>query len=170
MRVAYRDSGGTPSTYKRALAEVPPGVALPVTGVWGDFVLPRDPARPVLMVAAGIGVTPFVSQLRHLAATGEHRDIVLVYVVPAGDELPFRDDIAASGVPVVVFSRTDPGELPPGWTWTGGVRLDAATLAASVPDLHERHAYISGPPGLIADLAPALSRAHALTTDAFAGY
>jgi ferredoxin-NADP reductase len=170
LRVAYRDGSGPQSTFKRALAAVSPGESLAVTGVWGDFVLQRDPARPVLMVAAGIGVTPFVSQLRHLAASGEERDVVLVYVVGASGDLPFRDDLAASGVPVAVFSREDPGVLPPRWTWTGGVRLDAAALAAAVPDLPRRHAYISGPPGLIADLAPALARARSRTTDAFAGY
>lgn len=170
VRVAYRDNGGPQSSFKRALAAAAPGDRLAITGVWGDFVLPADPARPVLMVAAGIGVTPFVSQLRHLAATGDRRDVVLVYVVPDAADMPFRADLAASGVPVVVFSRTDPGDLPPGWTWTGGVRLDAQSLAAAVPDLAERHAYISGPPGLIADLTPALSRARGLTTDAFAGY
>jgi hypothetical protein len=39
-----------------------------------------------------------------------------------------------------------------------------------VPDLAARHAYISGPPGLIADLAPALEKARSITTDAFSGY
>ena len=39
-----------------------------------------------------------------------------------------------------------------------------------VPGLAARHAYISGPPRLIADLAPALQKARAVTTDAFAGY
>jgi ferredoxin-NADP reductase len=170
LRLAYRDGAGPQSSYKRALAAVAPGETLAVTGVWGDFVLPRDPARPVLLVAAGIGVTPFVSQLRHLAAAGERRDVVLVYVVAGAAELPFWDDLAASGVPVVVFSREDPGLLPARWTWTGGARLDAAALAAAVPDLARRHAYISGPPGLIADLTPALARARSLTTDAFAGY
>jgi hypothetical protein len=38
-----------------------------------------------------------------------------------------------------------------------------------VPDLAARHAYISGPPGLIADLAPALEKARSITTDAFRG-
>jgi hypothetical protein len=33
-----------------------------------------------------------------------------------------------------------------------------------------RHAYISGPPRLIADLAPALDKARSITTDAFSGY
>jgi len=39
-----------------------------------------------------------------------------------------------------------------------------------VPDLSSRHAYVSGPPTLIAELAPALDQARSLTTDAFAGY
>ena len=39
-----------------------------------------------------------------------------------------------------------------------------------VPDIASRHAYISGPAGLIADLSPALERARSITTDAFSGY
>ena len=41
-------------------------------------------------MAAGIGVTPFVSQLRHLRLSGEHRDVVFVYVASDADELAFR--------------------------------------------------------------------------------
>ena len=48
---------GSQSTYKKALALVEPGQELAVTGVWGDFVLPARASAPVLMVAAGIGVT-----------------------------------------------------------------------------------------------------------------
>ena len=72
-RRTCRSCGGVPrgrrqapqSSYKRALAEVTAGSDLAVTGVWGDFVLPKRTGAPVLMVAAGIGITPFVSQLRH---------------------------------------------------------------------------------------------------------
>ncbi|WP_415077175.1 FAD-dependent oxidoreductase [Microbacterium sp.] len=168
VRVAYRDATATPSTYKRALASLEPGGVLTATGVWGDFTLRAG--EPLLLVAAGIGVTPFVSQLRHLAATGERRDIVVVYVASGAAQLVFRDDIAAAGVPVVVVTPEDPGPLPDGWRWAGGHRLDAASLGTLVPDLAARHAYVSGPPALIADLAPALSQARSLTTDAFAGY
>jgi len=175
IRIAFREypagSGGpAPSSYKRALAEVDAGASLAVTGIWGDFVLPNRAETPLLMVAAGIGITPFVSQLRHLQARGQHRDIVLVYVASEAAELAFRDDIAASGVPVVVFTRDDPGPLPQNWQWARGVRLDAPGLLQVVPDLHARHAAISGPPRLIADLAPALERAKSVTTDAFSGY
>lgn len=168
VRIAFKD--GSQSSYKKALAAVEPGGTLAVTGVWGDFVLPARPTAPVLMVAAGIGVTPFVSQLRHLAATGQRRDAVLAYVVSGSDELAFRDDIVASGIPVVVFSPDEPVDLPAGWVWAGPDRVDAEGLLRAVPDLAQRAAYVSGPPRLIAALAPALGKAKSLTTDAFAGY
>lgn len=168
VRIAFKD--GSQSSYKRALADVPVGGTLAVTGVWGDFVLPSRPTSPVLLVAAGIGVTPFVSQLRHLTATGQTRDVVLVYVVSEASELAFRDDIAVAGIPVVVFSRDEPRDLPAGWVWAGPDRVDADALLRAVPDIAQRTAYVSGPPRLIASLAPALSRARSLTTDAFAGY
>ncbi|KTR93343.1 flavodoxin reductase [Microbacterium testaceum] len=168
VRIAFKD--GSQSSYKKALGRVEPGSTLAVTGVWGDFLLPARPTAPVLLVAAGIGVTPFVSQLRHLMATGQRRDAVLVYVVAEPDELAFRDEIAASGIPVVVFSRAEPRDLPDGWTWAGPDRVDADGLLRVVPDIAQRAAYVSGPPRLIATLAPALSKAKSLTTDAFAGY
>jgi glycine betaine catabolism B len=172
LTVAFREVPGakTQSSYKRALAQVSPGDALAVTGVWGDFVLPKKTSSAILMVAAGIGITPFVSQLRHMRLSAQDRDIVLVYVASEASELAFRDELEAAGIPVIVFTRDEPLGLPRSWHWARGVRLDAAGLLQVVPDIAARHAYISGPAGLIADLAPALERARSLTTDAFSGY
>ncbi len=171
LRVAFREGAATApqSSYKRALAEVTTGSGLAVTGVWGDFLLPRRSA-PILMVAAGIGITPFISQLRHARLAGDERDVVLVYVASEASELPFRGELEASGARVVVFTRDQPAGLPSQWTWASGVRLDADGLLREVPDIASRHAYISGPAALIADLAPALERAKSITTDAFSGY
>jgi ferredoxin-NADP reductase len=89
VRIALRE--GSQSTYKKALALVEPGQELAVTGVWGDFVLPARASAPVLMVAAGIGVTPFASQLRDLRRSGEDRDVVRVRGVGCrGARLPRR--------------------------------------------------------------------------------
>ena len=71
---------------------------------------------------------------------------------------------------VIVFTRDKPADLPAHWTWAQGARLDAQSLEHHVADVSARHAFISGPPRLIADLAPALQKARSLTTDAFAGY
>lgn len=170
LRIAYKDGDQRhPSSYKRALAAAEPGSTLAVTGTWGDFLLPRD-ETPVLLVAAGIGVTPFVSQLRQQRLAGLRRDVVLVYIASDSGELAFRAEVEETGARVVVFTRDRPDDLPAHWSWGQGLRLDADGLGRCVPDLGERHAYISGPPRLIADLAPALKRARSLTTDAFAGY
>ncbi len=172
LKVAFKegDNAKPLSSYKKALAQVQPGAALAITGVWGDFLLPKRDAAPILMVAAGIGVTPFVSQLRHVHAADLERDIVLVYVASDASELAYREEIEASGARVLVFTRDRPADLPPHWQWAQGVRLDAAGLVRVVPDIGARHAYISGPAGLIAELAPALERARSITTDAFSGY
>lgn len=172
LTVAFREVPGakSQSSYKKALAQVTPGDGLAVTGVWGDFVLPKKSTNAILMVAAGIGITPFVSQLRHVRLADDDRDIVLVYVASEASELAFRDELEASGIPVIVFTRDEPHGLPRHWHWARGVRLDAAGLLQVVPDISARHAYISGPAGLIADLAPALEHARSITTDAFSGY
>lgn len=172
LKVAFKEgqSAKPQSSYKKALAQVQEGDRLAITGVWGDFLLPKRDVAPILMVAAGIGVTPFVSQLRHARLAGRDRDIVLVYVASEPEELAYRDEIEASGAQVVVFTRTRPDALPENWHWAQGVRLDADGLLRVVPDISARHAYISGPAGLIAELAPALDRARSITTDAFSGY
>lgn len=170
LRIAYKDGDQKhPSSYKRALAAAQPGATLAVTGTWGDFLLPRG-NTPVLMVAAGIGVTPFVSQLRQMHAEGVQRDVVLVYVAAEASELAFRGELEATGVRTVVFTRDAPQDLPAHWTWSQGNRLDAQGLESTVNDIGLRHAFISGPPRLLAELAPALHKARSLTTDAFAGY
>lgn len=171
VRIAFRETQSAPvSSYKRALSAISAGTELAVTGVWGDFVLPRTTTDPILMVAAGIGITPFVSQLRRHRLAGEDRDIVLVYVAADASELAFREEIEASGVPVIVFTRGQIPDLPNHWRSARGVRLDAEGLLAVVPDISARHAFISGPASLIAELAPALRQARSLTTDAFSGY
>lgn len=170
LRIAYRGGPAARSTFKRRLAHAEPGETLSATGVWGDFVLPSDSAAPVLMVAAGIGVTPFISQLRHLGAVGGRRDVVLVYLVRDVADLPFMDEISASGVPVVLAAPTRPDTLPDGWTWVGDRPLDEAGLTRVVPDLPNRRAFVSGSPAAIAQLTPALSAARSVTTDAFSGY
>jgi ferredoxin-NADP reductase len=170
LRIAYKNGDQKhPSSYKRALAAAEPGTVLAVTGTWGDFLLPKGDS-PVLMVAAGIGVTPFVSQLRQLQADGVSRDVVLVYVASDASELAFRAELESTGVPTIVFTRDQPLDLPPHWTWAQGIRLDAEGLERAVSDISARHAFISGPPRLLADLAPALQKTRSVTTDAFAGY
>ncbi|RZT58331.1 ferredoxin-NADP reductase [Microcella alkaliphila] len=145
------------SSFKRVLRELDEGATVQATQISGDFLLPRDPATPVVMVAGGIGVTPFASQLASAAARGESRDVHVVYVPSHPGEVLYRDVLESAGATVTVLDDTP---------------VTADALLTAVPDLASRRAYVSGAPSLVADAATALRRAGArrVRTDYFAGY
>ncbi|MDQ1597706.1 MAG: hypothetical protein QOI70_1130 [Microbacteriaceae bacterium] len=160
------------SSFKRALSELEPGARVNATSVGGDFVLPKDSTIPLLLVAGGIGITPFVSQLRELAATGEKRDIVLVFAVGASDELAYADELSTSGFRALVIAPEMPAAMPAAWQYLGAGRITAALLAGTIPDLASRMAYVSGPPALVTALRRDLRRlgVRRIRADYFSGY
>ncbi len=161
------------SSFKAALTALEPGTVVRASLVAGDFVLPRAPDRPLLLVAGGIGITPFVAQLRALAAADERRDVVLVYGLSAGEGLPYGDRLpAVDGLRVVVVAPEEPPGLPAGWGFVAGERLDADRLRTAAPDLADRTAFVSGPPRMV-DAVVATLREHGarrVHSDQFAGY
>lgn len=159
------------SSYKRELATLEPGSVLTATTVAGDFVLPDHDARPELLVAGGIGVTPFVSRLR-ADGPGAGRDAVLVYGVTPGEGVPYRDELAASGVPVVLVTPDAPADLPDGWSHVAADRITDDVLRRAVPDLTGRRAWVSGPPAMVDAVRSTLRGlgVRRVRTDHFAGY
>ncbi|GIG25752.1 FAD-dependent oxidoreductase [Cellulomonas denverensis] len=156
-----------PSSFKRALVELPVGARLRATGVGGDFLLPAD-RRPVLLVAGGIGITPFASQL----AEDPGRDAVLVHAVGDHGDLAYAEVFGQAGTRVLVASPTPGADLPAGYLHLGVDRLTLEALTEAVPDADQRVAYVSGPPAMV-DHTRALLRAagvRRVRTDAFSGY
>ncbi|GAA2245232.1 FAD-dependent oxidoreductase [Herbiconiux moechotypicola] len=161
------------SSFKRALRDLEPGSTVRATWVGGDFLLPADASTPVLLVAGGIGITPFVSQLAERAAGGARPvDVVLVYAVSDPAELAYAPELAAAGIRVLVASPVAPPSMPTGWEHLGAGRVTAELLRSSVGDVASRHAYVSGPPGFVDHLSTELRRAgaHRIRTDQFSGY
>jgi len=152
LRVAFGMPANA-SAAKRSLAALEPGAQLVATRVFGDFTSPRRGGQ-VVLVAGGIGITPFLSMLR--AATPDD-DLVLVY--RSSEEIPpFIDELADLDHRVVLSCPVAPEPMPEGWVWLGPGRFDAEDLAAVIPDLPGRTAYISGPPAMVASLTAALRR------------
>lgn len=59
----------------------------------GSFVLDQVSDKPVVLIAGGIGITPLMSMLNWLVATGSRREIWLIYGVRNRDQHPFREHI-----------------------------------------------------------------------------
>lgn len=67
ISVAFRETG---SEFKRTLKELPLGAPVNIEGPHGFFTLPQESANPVVFIAGGIGITPFLSMIRF--ATEKH--------------------------------------------------------------------------------------------------
>lgn len=122
------------------------GDTLGLSEAFGDFLLP-EPARPLLMIAGGSGITPMLSQLETLAAVNSEAPVTLLYFVRTPDDIIGRETLEALAAqwPVLDMNiiTTDTGQ-PPRY-------LNKADLAA-VANLAEREIYLCGPSGLM-DLA-----------------
>lgn len=135
------------SSFKQHLLALEPGQQVSVSNVGGDFVLPEDALVPLLCIAGGVGVTPFASMVRALIASGEHRDLVLLYAATEPSDFGYGalwEEARRLGVRVVRVAATADSS----WHELVGTP-DAAALRAAVPDIAERTLYISGPPAMV---------------------
>ncbi|MGY1787161.1 ferredoxin reductase [Geodermatophilus sp. SYSU D00698] len=115
-----------------------PGTIVQLDQATGDFCLPARLPAKALFVTAGSGITPVMGILRNHP---ELTDVVLVHSAPTPDDVVFGAELrqlAADGRIRLVEQHTD----------TAGM-LDAAAVAALVPDLAERDTWACGPVGML---------------------
>jgi len=156
-----------PSRFKQTFTKLEPGSIIYANHIMGDFVLPVDTSRKLALIAGGIGITPFRSQLIQLMNTKDHRDIVLFYAASSTEELSYRDvldrakaELKLRVVPIVKDSGTG--------------TLNTDTIKRELPDYAERQFYLSGPNRMVdttlltlRDLGIGRNDIH---TDHFSGY
>jgi ferredoxin-NADP reductase len=115
-----------------------PGTVIQLDQAAGEFCLPDQRPEKALFITAGSGITPVMGMLRNHP---ELTDVVLVHSAPTADDVVFGADLrdmAAEGRIRLIEQHTD----------TDGM-LDAAAVAALVPDLAERSTWACGPVGML---------------------
>jgi predicted ferric reductase len=136
------------------LHQLRPGAKMLVDGPHGSFE-PR-PGVSLLLVVAGIGITPAMSILRTIADAGDATPVTLVYGSRRWDEITFREELTALNgrLGIRVFNvLSDPH---PAWGGPQG-RIGAAVLRhvlAVVP--RPAQAFVCGPPAMVDAAATAL--------------
>jgi len=120
----------------------------------GEFTLDHDSTGPVMLVSAGVGVTPMVSMLHELVARGSSRPIRFVHGARDGRHLPLIEEArrvardAPDATVHVTCSRPLPGELDDD---RQRGRVDGALLARLAPAL-DADVYMCGPAAFMADV------------------
>lgn len=158
------------SSFKKAFRSLKAGDIVNATQIAGDFVLPKDKTKPLLFVAGGIGVTPFISHIKSMA--NEMRDVVLVYAVREYQEVAYREVLERSGVKVIIVSANKPDTLPKSWLHCEASRVNFDQIKEMVPDIIKRTAYVSGPVPFVHSSKKTLRKlgVRSVKTDYFAGY
>ncbi len=81
------------SEYKTKLSSLRPGDTAVVLGPVGNFTLPEDQSKKVVMVGSGIGITPFRSLIRYATDRRLPNNIALLYVNPAPEQVIFKREL-----------------------------------------------------------------------------
>jgi ferredoxin-NADP reductase/MOSC domain-containing protein YiiM len=136
-----------------------PGAVLEVAAPRGDFVL-DDAAGSILLISAGIGVTPVLSMLYRLAESHSERDIWWLYGARGPDEHPFATEAHAllASLPHarehVFYSAATPAERHRVHAVRGRI-TEEALASLGVPA--GANAYVCGPASFMADIHDALT-------------
>ncbi len=153
-----REPGGAVSGYIHDHVQV--GDLLDVAAPRGTFTL-DDGAGPVLLISAGIGVTPVLAMLHTLAATESSRPIWWIHNARNRSEQPFATEARDLLVRLpnrrscVLYSRPDAADrLDVDYDRVGRVSVDTLRGLDLPPDAQ---AYVCGPIQFMDDLGAALA-------------
>ncbi|MEK6443263.1 ferredoxin reductase family protein [Pseudonocardia sp. T1-2H] len=144
--------------FASSVRTLPEGSSVWVDGPYGSFTVDDVPAAGLVLIAAGVGITPMMSMLRTAADRGDLRPHRLVYVARDTTDLLFRDELLVlrSHLDLVV---TEVLRRPSG-DWTGHTgEIDVSLLSTVLASLDsgDRHDYfLCGPPSMVDDTLGAL--------------
>lgn len=146
------------SGFKQALNALQPGETIEGHDIEGDFTWEDD--VPVVLVAGGIGVTPYRSILLERATLGKPLSAIVLYF-GRDDNFAFREE----------FTRLTDDHPELKIDYIVGEPITADAILSHAPEASERTTYLSGPEPMVDAVGEALvARGVTLKQDWFPGY
>lgn len=139
------------SAFKDFLKGAPPGTAVTISEADGDLVLHRDTSRPAVLVAGGIGITPFLSIARHAVRESLQHPLYLFYSNWRPELAAFLTELEqmqdANPQYRLIATMTEPQAAAQPWSGETGV-IGPELLRRHLPDLSSPIYYLAGPPAM----------------------
>jgi ferredoxin-NADP reductase len=150
------------SAYKKALAQLPAGGSAAIEGPFGSLVLHKKLDRPAVLIAGGIGITPFISMLRHAANSAVQQQLVLLYSNRRPEDSAYLTELQRLEGEFrhfrLIATMTGMAESRLPWAGETG-QIDDARLKRIATELANPIYYVAGPPAMVGALRDALERA-----------
>ncbi|HET6400840.1 MAG TPA: FAD-dependent oxidoreductase [Candidatus Kapabacteria bacterium] len=143
------------SAFKRALKNAPPGMELAWDGPYGSFIMHRNASKPAVFLAGGIGITPFMSMVKHAGHKKLPHQIYLFHSNHTPEDSPFLADLTEFTkqnpnfhyIPTMTDLKDSPKQAG-AWAGERGF-VDKSMIARHVNDLSTPVYYMAGPAGFV---------------------
>jgi|SRR5579872_641414 len=165
------------TAFKRVLKRAPAGSEVQIDGPFGSFTLHNNAARPAVILAGGIGITPFRSIVLNAAQQKLPHRIFLFYSNRRPEDAAFLEELQAlqnkNPHYKLIATMTQPQNSHRSWQGEAGV-IDREMLKRHIPDRNGAIYYVAGPPSMVNGLRGMLVGSGVDTDDIrseeFAGY
>ena len=142
-----REERGAVSRHIHDLIKV--GEKIESGGPVGTFTFTGTEADSIVLIGAGVGITPMMSVARYLSERSWPGDVFLIYACRTPADFIFEKALAAlerrNPKLYVVVTMSEPG---PDWKGRRG-RITKKLLTQGVPSLASRRVHLCGPPAMM---------------------
>lgn len=156
---------------------MPSGTKVKVEGPFGNLILHNNAARAAVILAGGIGITPFRSMVFHAAEEKLPHRIFLFYANRRPEDAAFLEELEAleKRNQNYRFIPTMTGMEKSHRAWNGETgRINKQMLSRHSHDAGSPIYYIAGPPGMVKGLHTMLNESGVddddIRTEEFGGY
>ncbi len=150
------------TAFKRTLRNMPPGTKIKLDGPMGSFNLHKNASKPAVLLAGGIGITPFLSMIREAARQKDAHQIYLFYSNRRPEDAAFMDELAATPKQNpnfhLIATMAEIEKSKQSWSGERGF-IDAAMLKRHLAELSGPIYYAAGPPAMVAAMKDMLVKA-----------
>jgi ferredoxin-NADP reductase len=150
------------TAFKRVLNTMPIGAAVKVEGPSGNLTLHNNVARPAVLVAGGIGVTPFRSILFRAAKEKLPHRIIFFYSNRRPEDAPFLAELHAlqneNPNYKLIACMTEMAKSKRAWQGEVGL-IDREMILKHVKDAVSPIYYLAGPPEMVKRLHRVINEA-----------
>lgn len=138
--------------FKQAMGSLSIGAEVELDGPFGRLTLPDERQRPAILIAGGIGITPFVSILRQAAKDQRGQSFVLIYSNRRPEDAAFLAELQAHEAHManllLIPTMTQISQSKQAWPGKTG-QIDAGMLRQAAAGQLEPIYYLAGPPAFV---------------------
>ncbi len=161
------------SAFKKSLQQLPPGTEVEIGKIDGHFTLPEDPFKPLVFIAGGIGITPFMSMIQYVYHENLPYNITLIYSNRDQVSTAFLNELKQlnnelSNFKLILTMTEDP-------QWQEEKRMvDAGFINQYLKEPNLYTFMVAGPPGMVEQVYEEIKKTGVedknIITENFSGY